>query len=56
MTAYWSKAGSSRTVRDPPAWARRAAEAEAERQAAFSGAELELGWADPAAPVGAATG
>ena len=40
----------------PPAWARRAAEAEAERLAAFSGAELELGWADPAARGGAATG
>jgi hypothetical protein len=30
----------------PPAWARRAAEAEAERLAAFSGGELELRWAD----------
>ena len=40
----------------PPARVRRAAEAEAERLAAFSGAELELGWADPAAPGGAATG
>jgi hypothetical protein len=39
----------------PPAWARRAAEAEAERLAAFSGAELELRWAQPA-PGGAATG
>jgi len=40
----------------PPARVRRAAEAEAERLAAFSGAELELRWADPAAPGGAATG
>jgi DNA glycosylase AlkZ-like len=39
----------------PPARVRRAAEAEAERLAAFSGAELELRWADPA-PGGAATG
>jgi len=39
----------------PPARVRRAAEAEAERLAAFSGAELELRWADPAAG-GAATG
>ena len=39
----------------PPAQVRRAAEAEAERLAAFSGAELELRWADPA-PSGAATG
>jgi Winged helix DNA-binding domain len=30
-----------------PAWARRAAEAEAERLAAFAGGELELTWADP---------
>jgi hypothetical protein len=30
----------------PPAWARRAAEAEAERLAAFNGGELELRWAD----------
>jgi hypothetical protein len=30
----------------PPTWARRAAEAEAERLAAFAGAELELRWAD----------
>jgi Winged helix DNA-binding domain len=30
----------------PPAWARRAAEAEAERLAAFTGGELELRWAD----------
>jgi Winged helix DNA-binding domain len=30
----------------PPAWARRAAEAEAERLAAFGGGELELRWAD----------
>jgi hypothetical protein len=30
----------------PPAWARRAAEAEAERLAAFAGGELELRWAD----------
>jgi Winged helix DNA-binding domain len=29
-----------------PAWARRAAEAEAERLAAFAGGELELSWAD----------
>jgi hypothetical protein len=29
-----------------PAWARRAAEAEAERLAAFTGGELELSWAD----------
>ncbi|HEX7148946.1 MAG TPA: crosslink repair DNA glycosylase YcaQ family protein, partial [Actinomycetota bacterium] len=29
-----------------PAWARRAAEAEAERLAAFAGGQLELGWAD----------
>jgi hypothetical protein len=29
----------------PPAWARRAAEAEAERLAAFGGAQLELRWA-----------
>src|SRR5215218_9150217 len=36
----------------PPARVRRAAEAEAERLAAFSGAELELRWADPAAPGG----
>ena len=35
---------------------RRAAEADAERLAAFSGAELELRWADPAAQGGAATG
>jgi hypothetical protein len=40
----------------PPARVGRAAEAEAERLAAFSGAELELRWADPAAPGGAATG
>ncbi|HEY6707735.1 MAG TPA: winged helix DNA-binding domain-containing protein, partial [Actinomycetota bacterium] len=40
----------------PPARVRRAAEAEAERLAAFSGAELELRWADPAAQGGAATG
>ena len=39
----------------PPARVRRAAEAEAERLAAVSGAELELRWADPA-PGGAATG
>jgi hypothetical protein len=39
----------------PPARVRRAAEAEAERLAAFSGAELELRWADPG-PGGAATG
>jgi hypothetical protein len=31
----------------PPAWARRATEAEAERLAAFTGGELELRWADP---------
>jgi Winged helix DNA-binding domain len=31
----------------PPAWVRRAAEAEAERLAAFTGGELELRWADP---------
>jgi hypothetical protein len=31
----------------PPAWARRAAEAEAERLAAFTGGELELRWAEP---------
>ena len=30
----------------PPPWARRAAEAEAERLAAFAGARLELRWAD----------
>jgi hypothetical protein len=30
----------------PPAWARRAAEAEAERLAAFAGGQLELRWAD----------
>jgi Winged helix DNA-binding domain len=30
---------------DPPAWARRAAEAEAERLAAFAGRQLELTWA-----------
>jgi hypothetical protein len=30
----------------PPAWARKAAEAEAERLAAFAGASLELAWAD----------
>jgi Winged helix DNA-binding domain len=30
----------------PPAWARRAAKAEAERLAAFTGAQLELRWAD----------
>jgi hypothetical protein len=30
----------------PPAWARRAAEAEAERLAAWSGGQLELRWAD----------
>jgi hypothetical protein len=29
-----------------PAWARRAAEAEAERLTAFTGGELELSWAD----------
>ena len=40
----------------PPARVRRAAEAEAERLAAFSGAELELRWAEPAARGGAATG
>jgi Winged helix DNA-binding domain len=41
-----------------PAWARRAAEAEAERLAAWSGGELELAWADDgqASPGGAATG
>jgi uncharacterized protein YcaQ len=38
----------------PPARVRRAAEAEAERLAAFSGAELALRWAEPA-PGGAAT-
>jgi hypothetical protein len=31
----------------PPAWARRAAEAEAERLAAWAGGTLELTWADP---------
>ena len=31
----------------PPAWARRAAEAEAERLAAFTGGQLELRWAEP---------
>ena len=31
----------------PPAWARRAAEAEAERLAAWSGGQLELRWAEP---------
>jgi DNA glycosylase AlkZ-like len=31
---------------DPPAWARRAAEAEAERLAAFAGRQLELTWAE----------
>jgi hypothetical protein len=30
----------------PPAWARRAAEAEVERLAAFAGGQLELRWAD----------
>jgi hypothetical protein len=30
---------------DPPGWARRAAEAEAERLAAFTGGQLELTWA-----------
>jgi Winged helix DNA-binding domain len=30
----------------PPIWARKAAEAEAERLAAFAGASLELAWAD----------
>jgi hypothetical protein len=35
---------------------RRAAEAEAERLAAWSGGQLELGWADAASPGGAATG
>jgi hypothetical protein len=29
-----------------PAWARRAAEAEAGRLAAFAGGQLELSWAD----------
>jgi hypothetical protein len=33
---------------DPPAWARRAAEAEAERLAAWAGARLELRWAEAA--------
>jgi uncharacterized protein YcaQ len=31
----------------PPVWARRAAEAEAERLAAWAGGELELRWAEP---------
>jgi hypothetical protein len=31
----------------PPAWVRRAAEAEAERLAAWAGGTLELAWADP---------
>jgi Winged helix DNA-binding domain len=30
----------------PPAWARRAAEAEAERLAAFARGQLELAWTD----------
>jgi hypothetical protein len=30
----------------PPTWVRRAAEAEAERLAAWSGGQLELRWAD----------
>jgi hypothetical protein len=30
---------------EPPAWARRAAEAEAERLAAWAGGQLELQWA-----------
>ena len=46
---------SSRCGR-PPARVRRAAEAEAERLAAWSGGQLELGWADAASPGGAATG
>ena len=40
----------------PPGWARRAAEAEAERLATWSGGQLELRWADAASPGGAATG
>jgi hypothetical protein len=32
---------------EPPAWARRAAEAEAERLAAWAGGGLELRWAEP---------
>ena len=31
---------------EPPAWARRAAEAEAERLAAWAGGQLELHWAE----------
>ena len=38
--------GSAFLPGPPPAWARRAAEAEAERLAAFTGGELELRWAD----------
>ena len=42
-----ARPGDHRAVRrSPAAWARRAAEAEAERLAACAGGQLELRWAD----------
>jgi hypothetical protein len=41
---------------EPPAWARRAAEAEAERLAASAGARLELRWAEAASSGAASRG
>jgi hypothetical protein len=54
MDGTWRQEAEGRRVRviiepftgPPPAWARRAAEAEAERLAAFAGGELEVRWAD----------
>jgi hypothetical protein len=44
LTLAARRAGGRCSSRPPPARARRAAEAEAERLAAFSGGELELSW------------
>jgi hypothetical protein len=54
MEGVWRKEVKGRRVQvtiepfagPPPAWARRAAEAEAERLAASAGGQLELRWAD----------
>jgi hypothetical protein len=54
MDGTWRQEAKGRRVRviiepftgPPPAWARRAAEAEAERLAAFAGGEPEVRWAD----------
>ena len=53
MDGVWRQEAKGRRLRvtiEPftklPAWARRAAEGEAERLAAWSGSQLELDWAE----------